>query len=173
MLVEISQMQRLTVFLGHPSYGLAVLLFTLLLSSGVGSCATQAWRGRNPVRLRLGGLLVSLLAFGVLSPAVTASLIASTTPVRIGAAALLLAPLGFFMGMAFPTGMEVAQRQAPRLAPWLWGVNGALSVCASVAALVLALTVGISASYWTGAAFYLLAAAALIGEERRPRPNLA
>ena len=31
MLIEISQMQRLMVFLGHPVYGLALVLFTILL----------------------------------------------------------------------------------------------------------------------------------------------
>ena len=34
MLVEISQMQRLIVFLGHPTYGLSVVLFAMLASSG-------------------------------------------------------------------------------------------------------------------------------------------
>src|SRR5262249_30818982 len=33
MLIEISQMQRLTIFLGHPIYSLSVVLFTLLVSS--------------------------------------------------------------------------------------------------------------------------------------------
>jgi hypothetical protein len=37
MLIEVSQMQRLIVFLGHPAYALSVVLFTLLLSGGLGS----------------------------------------------------------------------------------------------------------------------------------------
>ncbi len=41
MLVETSQVQRLIVFLGHPTYGLSVVLFALLLSSGIGSFFTQ------------------------------------------------------------------------------------------------------------------------------------
>ncbi|MDP2700501.1 MAG: hypothetical protein Q8P98_00360, partial [Candidatus Rokubacteria bacterium] len=40
MFVEISQMQRLIVFLGHPTYSLSVILFSLLVSSGVGSYLT-------------------------------------------------------------------------------------------------------------------------------------
>ena len=44
MLIEISQMQRLMVFLGHPVYGLSVVLFTILLFSGIGS-ATVGARG--------------------------------------------------------------------------------------------------------------------------------
>jgi hypothetical protein len=41
MLVETSQMQRLIVVLGHPTYGLTVVLFSLLLSSGIGSALTS------------------------------------------------------------------------------------------------------------------------------------
>src|SRR5262249_17823588 len=37
MMVEIGQLERLIVFLGHPIYGLTVVLFVLLLASSVGS----------------------------------------------------------------------------------------------------------------------------------------
>ena len=50
MLIEISQMQRLMVFLGHPVYGLSVVLFTILLFSGIGSVTVGAHfprRGRG------------------------------------------------------------------------------------------------------------------------------
>ncbi|MBA3296841.1 MAG: hypothetical protein H0U19_07885, partial [Acidobacteria bacterium] len=40
MLVETSQMQRLIIALGHPTYGLSVVLFAILLSSGAGSYFT-------------------------------------------------------------------------------------------------------------------------------------
>jgi hypothetical protein len=59
--------------------------------------------------------------------------------------------------MAFPLGMRLAQTCAPELTPWLWGVNGATSVLASVLAVAVALTFGIAASYWTGAGCYLAA----------------
>src|SRR6185436_13196204 len=41
MLIEISQVQRLTIFLGHPVYSLSVVLFSLLLASGLGSLLTS------------------------------------------------------------------------------------------------------------------------------------
>jgi hypothetical protein len=37
MLVEISMLQRLNIFLGHPIYSLSVILFTLLLAGGIGA----------------------------------------------------------------------------------------------------------------------------------------
>jgi hypothetical protein len=37
MMVEIGLLQRMTVFLGHPIYSLSVLLFSLILTTGIGS----------------------------------------------------------------------------------------------------------------------------------------
>ena len=42
MLIEISQMERLMLFLGDPVYGLGVVLFTILLFSGLGSTTVGA-----------------------------------------------------------------------------------------------------------------------------------
>ncbi len=41
MLIETSQMQRLIIALSHPTYDLSVVLFSLLLSSGLGSYLTS------------------------------------------------------------------------------------------------------------------------------------
>jgi hypothetical protein len=59
--------------------------------------------------------------------------------------------------MAFPLGMRLALQRSPAIAPWLWGINGATSVCASVLAIVIAIGAGISASFWVGVASYLAA----------------
>lgn len=79
---------------------------------------------------------------------------------RVFISALVLAPLGLGLGTAFPLGMRAAQRSVPQLTPWLWGVNGAASVSGSVLAVVVALGAGITAGYWLGAAFYVVALAA-------------
>ena len=173
MLIEISQLQRLTIFLGHPSYSLSVVLFSLLVSSGLGSLSTArvsglpldvARGGPEPVeglqatvRSRLILTIAILIGFGLLTPLVTHRFEASSTPVRIALSIALLFPVGFPMGMAFPLGMRIALRRAPLLAPWFWGVNGAASVCASVLAVVIAIGAGISAAFWTGTACYLAA----------------
>jgi len=166
MLVETSQMQRLIVVLGHPTYGLSVVLFALLVSSGIGSFFSRGI-GRDGApgagTLQLTLLLVVLGILGLVTPAITGMFAASATPVRIAVSVLVLAPAGFLMGMAFPLGMKLASRRAAALSPWLWGVNGALSVCASVLAVVISLSLGISAAYWTGFGCY---AAALIAFRR-------
>jgi hypothetical protein len=160
MLVEISQMQRLIVFLGHPTYGLSVVLFALLLASGLGSYATGG--PQNSASRRLLLLLAAVVVFGVLSPYVIDRFREATTALRIVVAVGILAPLGFFMGMALPLGMRAAAKRSAELTPWLWGINGATSVVASVFAVVIALSSGITASYWTGFAAYALGIGVLI-----------
>ena len=158
MLVEVSQMQRLIIFLGHPTYGLSVVLFAMLLSSGLGSLLSGALGGIGTRAVAPLAALVGVLAvFGVATPLAIRAFAGATTPVRIAVAVAILFPIGLLMGTAFPLGMRLASAGAPALTPWLWGVNGATSVCASVLAVVIALNAGISASFWTGVACYVAA----------------
>ncbi len=159
MLIEISQMQRLNIFLGHPTYGLVVALFTMLLASGIGSGLSGRVR-----RDRHGWLLVALLAVlvvtGLLTPGLLISWRGAATSLRIAAAMAVLTPMALLMGMAFPVGLARAARDHAVSLPWFWGVNGATSVCASVLAMVISLFGGISVAFWTGVAAYFVAALA-------------
>src|SRR5262249_53869415 len=143
MLVEISQMQRLIVFLGHPTYGLSVVLFAMLFASGVGSLVIGRLGDGARATTPLLALIATLAVFGASTPMVIHAFAASTTPVRIAVAIALLFPIGLLMGMAFPLGMRAATGRAPALTPWLWGINGATSGCASVLAGVIALHRGL------------------------------
>jgi hypothetical protein len=160
MLIEVSMLQRLIVFLGHPTYSLSVILFVLLLAGGLGSYLSTRFSDH---RLRAAGVQVLLVLTAVLATAglVTVPLITffgdAETPVRIAVSGALLAAMGVFMGMAFPMGMRLAMASRQELGPWLWGVNGATSVLASVLAVVIAMALGISASFWTGVASYVIA----------------
>jgi predicted membrane-bound spermidine synthase len=164
MLVEVSMLQRLTIFLGHPVYGLTVILFVLLLASGLGSYACRRIPDARLVvsgRIRLC-LLVGTLALVGLATPLAGAFAGATTPVRIALAGGMLAAMGFVMGMAFPVGMRLAARGSSRLTPWLWGINGASSVLASVLAVAIAMAFGISASYWAGVASYVGALGAFL-----------
>jgi hypothetical protein len=169
MLIEIALMQWLIIFLGHPVYGLSVILFALLVSAGAGSLSIahvpSEIIGRTGLK-RLALLLVALAMAGWALPALLQHFASAITPVRIGVAVGALFPLGGLMGMAFPLGMQLASQRAALLTPWLWGVNGATSVVASVVAIAIAITWRISVSYWTGVSCYLLAALAFVAQSR-------
>ncbi len=77
--------------------------------------------------------------------------------VRVGTAILITAPLGFLMGLPFAGGLAVVEKQQPALVPWSWGINGTFSVISSVLAIMIALSLGLSAVFWLGAAAYGLA----------------
>jgi hypothetical protein len=169
MLIEISQLQRLIIFLGHPSYALSVVLFSLLLSSGIGSLTTQRLGNPHPRLSTLWPfvpLVVLLVAFAFVTPLVIDRFDSATTPVRIVAATAMLVPIGFLMGMPFPIGMKMASLRPNAPTAFLWGINGAMSVCASVLAVVVALSWGISTAFWVGCVSYAVALAALAYEAR-------
>lgn len=176
MLVEIAQMQRLILLLGHPTFSLSVVLFGLLVSSGVGSFATErlgtaqlAWAARR----RLGAIVGVLTIIGLITPAATRMFEGSATPARVVVALLLLMPAGFFMGMAFPIAMRIGSRRCPSLTPWLWGINGATSVTASVLAVMISSNWGISAAWWTGVACYVAAAFAIVASAQAVESDAA
>ena len=135
MLIETSQMQRLIIALGHPTYGLSVVLFALLLSSGLGSFLTESAspprRRRPPAGAGCWSLVAVLAVFGAVTPAIVRWIEPMTTAVRILAAVLLLFPAGLFMGMAFPLGDEAgvgarARADAVALGPERRGLGAGL-----------------------------------------------
>lgn len=165
MLVEISLLQRLIIFLGHPIYGLSVLLFGLLLSGGLGSFLTQKIDNPHSTKmpiLFLFLLLCTLVIFMILTPSIIHQFQGSPTISRILAAIGILLPLGLFMGTAFPVGMKLASSRSDSLTPWLWGINGATSVCASVVAFMISINAGINSTFRTGFIFYLVAFIAFV-----------
>lgn len=164
LMVEISQLQRLSTFLGHPTYALTVVLFTVLLFSGIGSMLVEKVIDiERPRRMLLpvGALLVLLVAFGVIAPRLVDSFAGATTPARIAVAVAMLAPIALFMGMPFAIGMRAASTDPEAPTAFLWGINGAMSVVASVFATVIALFLGITMTFAAGATAYVLAAASL------------
>ncbi len=156
MMIEIGQLERLIVFLGHPIYGLTVVLFVLLLASSCGSFFSQ--RLKRWIWL----LPVVLAAFILVGPAVTHALTAASAPVRIAVSALFLFPTGFFMGMAFPVGMNKAlSRREGAPTAWYWGINGAFSVISSVLALAVAVFWGVTTTLLVGLGAYVIGLIAL------------
>jgi hypothetical protein len=159
MLVEMAFLQWLFVLLGHPTYSLSVVLFSVLLSAGLGSFLSGHLRLAEDTRciVWLGGFTCLLVGTGWLVPHVAGAQAGAEGPARILTAIALIFPLGLFMGTAFPQGMSRCLARCPDLAPWLWGINGAMSITGSVVAVLIALEWGISAVFWTGTAGYLVA----------------
>lgn len=163
LVVEVVLMQRFVLFLGHPSYSISVTLAALLLWSGLGALATG--RLARSARTRLRAMRAALLAIALLvllfALDVHAPLLAATSGAGLTARAalvfLLVAPLGFLMGMPFPAGLGLLAGAEPRAVPWAIGVNGFASVIAAVGNVPLAMVWGFRAVLLLGGALYLAA----------------
>ena len=153
LFVEIPLMQRFILFLDHPIYAFAAVLFGLLLSSGLGSALAP----RLPLRWVLAILAAAVLVYPLLLPLGFDRLLGWPLAARLAATVVALAPLGFLMGVPFPRGIALLEGRSPGLIPWAWGVNGCASVVASVLAAMLALSAGFSWVLIAGAGCYALA----------------
>src|SRR5262245_40330042 len=160
IIVEVAMIQKFILFLGHPVYALAVVLFSLLTFSAIGSYLSgRLEEDRLPNTLtKLLLLLVALvLVYIVVLPPIFYGLVHLALPIRIAIAVVLMAPLALVMGMPMPTGIRILARSAPEIIPWAWGVNGATSVMGSVGALVIAILTGFNQALVVGSTLYLLA----------------
>jgi hypothetical protein len=158
MMAEIGLLQRMTVFLGHPIYSLSVLLFSLILTTGLGSFLSEKWMLDTRTKITAwailtGGYLAILpFALGQLFTAFDDA----TLTARAAVSVLSITPAGLLLGFGFPTGMRLIAAIDPRPAPWFWGINGAAGVLASISAIAVSLALGIKATLILGALCYFL-----------------
>jgi hypothetical protein len=158
MMVEIGLLQRMGVFLGHPIYSLSIVLFSLILTTGIGSVISD----RLPLDSRgtfVGWALLTggyLLALPFWTPSVLLAFDSATLLVRAGLCVLMIAPAGLLMGYGFPTGMRLISAVNRKPTPWFWGINGAAGVLAASLAVALSIALGIGTTYMIGAICYLL-----------------
>ena len=158
MMAEIALLQRISVFLGHPVYALSVVLFSLILSTGIGSLASERIPLDDRPKLMAWSALVGLylLALPFWLPDVLSNLESAGMLVRAALAVTVLAPAGFLMGFGFPTGMRIVSLIDKGPTPWFWGINGAAGVLAASVAVLTSIVFGIDVTLWIGAICYLL-----------------
>lgn len=166
--VEISLVQKFTLFLGHPVYALAVILFSVLIFSSLGSYATGRFSegelARWAVRVIAVIWAVALVYIAVL-PYIFYNYVSLALPIKVAMAVLFLSPLAFVMGMPMPLGIRLTNLKMGALIPWAWGVNGATSVLGSVATFILAISFGFNQALIVGLLVYALGALLISGSD--------
>jgi hypothetical protein len=168
MLIQIGLLQRFSIYLGHPTYTLAIVLFSMLLFTGLGSLLSErvpirrgGWFRLVPVTIA-GGLVLTVLTLN----RVLAGTITSGLGVRTAVVLLFAAPLSLLLGMCFPFGVRLVH-QTPTVAAWAWGVNGAFGVLASIIAVAVSIWIGIDANFWLAALLYLALTGLLVSLAKR------
>ncbi len=167
IVIQVALIQKFILFLGHPTYALTVIIFSMLLSSGCGSFASRRFIGgdiRKLWRVMLFIIGANVLLALVVSP-ICESGVSLPFALKVLITVALISPLGFAMGMPFPTGLSKLETLMPLSVRWAWAINAASSVMGSAAAMFFAIYIGLQLTLIVGSLFYL---GALVSAVRSP-----
>jgi predicted membrane-bound spermidine synthase len=156
MAFELPAIQVITLFLGHPTYALSVVLLGLLAAAGLGS----KLMGRLPPRAgQIALILVALLALASASGLLRAvhGLIHLPDAGRLLVTALYLLLIGVPLGMPFVAGVRLLDAGRPHQVAWAWAANGAAAVIGSCALMILMVFTGSEVAFLVAAGSYALA----------------
>jgi hypothetical protein len=159
ILIELALLQKLILLMGNPTMTFALLLFTILISSGGGSLLSSRIAKNNMRNLIfvIGGIAGLGMLYVFFLPSIIYAFLADPIEIKAAVSIAVLAPIGFLMGMPLPTGMRLLKVHRPDFIPWMWAVNGAFSVLGAVLAIALGIMYGSSLAMTLGVLIYLIA----------------
>ncbi|MFA6986097.1 MAG: class I SAM-dependent methyltransferase [Arenimonas sp.] len=172
LFIEIACLSRLTLLIGQPLLAFGAGLSGFLLFAGAGSVFAQHWlaQDKHPIPSLIVRAVLAIaagIAWQLLAFPVALEMGAGWLPAwRALLGVLTIAPVAFAMGLPFPLGLTRLARSAPAFVPWAWGLNGCASVLAAIAALLLGIGIGLTATLLVALGLYLLAAAVWGGAEK-------
>ena len=164
MFLEMGFIQKMTLLIGHPVFGVAVTLTGFLVFSGLGSLAAGVFFKRpGGVKGLVPIAVVAIVVIGIAETAFMVFafewLVGFSQLWRIVIGLAITGPLAFFMGVPFPTGLRAIGAGREPLVPWAWGVNGFASVTGAVLGTFLAISMGFTILAGIALVCYLIAAA--------------
>ncbi|HET6779580.1 MAG TPA: hypothetical protein VFH09_00295, partial [Nitrososphaera sp.] len=175
ILIELALLQKLILLLGNPTMTFAILLFTLLISSGSGSLVSSriAKNSMKNLVFVIAGIAALGISYVVFLPPIIYSTIAEPFQVKAAVSVAVLVPIGFLMGMPLPTGMRLLKAHRPEYIPWMWAINGAFSVLGAVLAVALGIMYGSSKAMTLGILVYLIALGISFASKKKSITQLA
>jgi len=160
MLVELSLINRLILYLGHPTRAISSAIGLLLLFVGLGSLASSLLKRLTPIqvmRICTGVTSILLIGYLVVVGRVLGASADQPWVVKLIVSGLSIFPFAFFMGMAFPSALRLVSSVARGTVSLMWSINGMMSVVGSVTAVSVAIKYGFSTVLVLGAVGYGLA----------------
>ncbi len=158
--IELVFIQLFYKLVGFPLYTYVSVVFAFLLSAGIGSYCTDIFKLHERRWARfLPFIAIPLYGFVLLmlkEPLLNYSLQWSTL-LRIGATVVLIAPLGFFLGMPFAIGIASSYANGKGAVGWAWAVNGLFTVLGSVISIIVAIYIGFIPTLLGAFSIYILA----------------
>jgi len=161
MFIEIVYIEKMSRFLANPVYSSSATISALLIFSGIGAFLSDRIPGGSKrkrfVAFTVIFIAVYFMALLYFSANIMQNITSSPLPIKMLFSAILLSPLGFAMGIPFPTAMETIKYRRDDSVPWAWSVNGYFSVVASSGVVLLASNAGFFLTGVFACVFYILA----------------
>ncbi|UZQ48932.1 class I SAM-dependent methyltransferase [Clostridium kluyveri] len=160
MLVEIPLIQKMVLYFGSSSIAFSFIVFSLLISSGIGSLISgnrivEKYVSKSPYYILAAGIMILVNQMGL------SSILNLTkdwqTTYKFIVVFLDLLPMGLLMGMAFPSGLKKlgSLKGEEGIVPLMIGINGIFSVLGSTLAVIISMKLGFSITVYIGAAIYI------------------
>jgi predicted membrane-bound spermidine synthase len=176
MILEVTFIQKFLLLLGTPIMALTVILFSILLSSGIGSYISGKIFSTRPHKAVLTSIPILagiIIIYFLYLQQIIESSISMELPYRIALTFGLLFPAGFLMGFQFPSLIKMAslisiQNKNDVVLQYdnyrdsknnnttlLWGINIVASVIGTVLAAISAMIIGFNGNLLIGLCMYL------------------
>jgi spermidine synthase len=156
MFIEIVLMQKYQLILGHPIYAFAVVLSTIMISSGIGSFFCERFRNPyNAIHVGIAGILITTFLAWLFVRYLGHSVIDWPFPMRVLLVTLLVSASGFFMGFMMPSGIRAISASGNAI-PWLWSINAVFSTVAGFLSINISILHGFTWVLAAGILVYLL-----------------
>ncbi len=157
MVVEVAFIQKMTVYLEHPTTAFVVTISSLLIGAGVGSFFSHgAWLIEKDGKHR-GAILafMSILATGIIFKFASDWIVFIPMGKKVLAAILIIFVNGFFMGMIFPYSISSSKKiDGEKNIPIFYGINGLFSMAGSAIAVIISMKLGVTATLFAGSIIY-------------------
>lgn len=158
LLFEVAIIQLFSIFVGGPTYSLAVVLVSVLAGYSLGSYTS------NFVPVKSSSFIAAGVALGVmllLTYAFLPGALSAMMPLPFEARVVVCATMAFLMsvvtGIPVSLGMEVVKRSNADLVPWMWAVSSSFNALGSALFVFIGQAIGISAIFSVAAGLYFAA----------------
>jgi hypothetical protein len=171
ILIQVALIQKFVLLLGHPTYALVVIVFSMLVASGIGSYFSRRVIADDDSRLArvLFAIAVLVMVLAFVARPLTQTAAVWPIQAKMLITVLAIAPAAFLMGMPFPSGLRRLEDRHPPSIRWAWSLNAAASVLGSAGAIFLAIYIGLRATLLVGGALYLCALVVILGTRKISR----
>jgi hypothetical protein len=173
ILLQLGLHQRLIIALGHPTLALSVVLFSMLIGTGLGSFASERLVRLDTMPRAWGAIVAMAAALWLAYPVIGGLERLDSSLLRSAAAGVVLLVTGFVLGFGFPLGVRLTAPTGQWAVQKMWAINGAASIAGAALAATLGVAFGSRTVIAAGVAAYLLAAVAGWTTWRRARDRPA